>query len=167
MIYLTVARFTTFLSSLKKVQREPPPSLATKHIKSFTPRFFLSFCFCHQAFFRIDIMATRDSQRLLSRGNREHSIVITDFPARELSLSTLTTLTFSQQMIVAVNYCCWTLRGTYSTQRVCAGRLPGLHWLAVPPPTRTDYPTMPPWKHGVFAQRGASSNKGKALRAQY
>ncbi|KAG7204159.1 hypothetical protein KM043_001999 [Ampulex compressa] len=35
------------------------------------------------------------------------------------------------------------LRGSRGAQRVCAARLPGLHWAAVPPPTRTGCPTTP------------------------
>lgn len=86
--------------------------------------------------------------------------------ARELSPSTANGYVVTS----AVDCCRWTLRGTYSAQRVCAARLPGLHWLAVPPPTRTDCPTTGTggarwfraawrsWQQGEYFARAVSTS---------
>lgn len=51
-------------------------------------------------------------------------------------------------------------RKTRGTQRVCAARLPGLHWLVASPPTHTDYPTTVPRGRNGVVQGLVTGNKG-------
>jgi len=92
-------------------------------------------------------MMARDNERgifisPLETDTRERYPVVTeDVPVGRESLSTLETPSSRQ-----IDRRCRLLSpGFYeernNAQRVCAARLPGLHWLSVPPPTRTDCPT--------------------------
>jgi len=166
-----VARSSTFLSSLRKVERTttltcdkayyvfrsplvllcpPRPLSVTKRIFVLTWR----------------LTAAREASPPLPSRQSRARYSLSRRPANCHYPPWLRTLRHDGWSSLSITVA-GTLRGTYSAQRVCAARLPGLHWLVASPPTRTDCPTMVPWGTVVSRSVAQPAPSEEPLRAQY